>query len=246
MAENDEVKDDMPELPSDYQAFRRSYRWLLSYGPWALTALGLALIGVGLFADRPGEVALAAIGFGAAMCIAGVLLPRMHGSFELGPRGVKGTIEGLPEAVRLVAITAKEAAEQAIPADEPDKERRVNEVVGHTMSWYVRDTLAQEFERQAEWRDQKAEEYPDPDDARNARAAEGLRGLAEYVRNLPYDDPRLRRLAEVWSSPDPDDGAAHLLLDKYGFGPGSHLGPPDHDSFLTSYADEWSVSSEDV
>jgi hypothetical protein len=45
MAENDEAKDDMPELPSDYQAFRRSFRWLLLYGPWAFAALGLALRG---------------------------------------------------------------------------------------------------------------------------------------------------------------------------------------------------------
>jgi len=244
LAENDEAKDNLPELPSDYLAFRRSYRWLLSYGPWALTALGVALVGVGLFADRPGEVALAAIGFGAAMCIAGVALPRMRGLFELGPSGVKGAIEGLPEALRLVAATAKEAAKQAIPADEPEKERRVDEVVGRTTSWFVKETLAEEFLRQAEWRDQKAGEYPD--DPRNARAAEGLRGLAEYVRNLPDDDPRLRRLAEAWSSPDPVDGAAQLLLDKYGFGPGSHLGPSDHDSFLTSYAVEWSVNSENV
>jgi hypothetical protein len=244
MAGNGEAKDTMPELPSDYQAFRRSYRWLLLYGPWALAALGVVLIGVGLFADRPGEVAVTAIGFGAAMFIAGMLLSRMRGPFELGPGGVKGAIEGVPEALRLVVDTAKKAAEQAIPADEPEKERRVNEVVGHTVSQFVRDTLAQDFELQAEWRDQKAEEYPD--DARSARAAEGLRGLAGYVRNLPDDDPRIRHLAQVWSSPNSDPGAANLMVEKYGFGPGSHLGPPDHDSFLTSYVDEWSVNSENV
>jgi hypothetical protein len=130
-----------PELPSDYREFRRSYRWLLLYGPWALAVIGLALIGIGLFADRPGEVSLAAIGFGAAMFIAGVLLPRMRGLVELGPSGVKGAVEGLPQAFMLVAV-AREAAEQAIPADEPDKERRVNEVVGLTVEgladkdWY--------------------------------------------------------------------------------------------------------------
>jgi hypothetical protein len=69
----------MQELPRDYQAFRRSYRWLLLYGPWALVVLGPVLIAVGLFVSRPGEVAIAAIGFGAAMFIAGVLLPRMGG-----------------------------------------------------------------------------------------------------------------------------------------------------------------------
>ena len=96
MAEDDEWKDDTADLPSDYQAFRRSYRWPLSYGPWALGVIGLILIGVGLFADRPGEVALAAIGFGAAMVIAGVLLPRMHGQLELGPSGVKGASKVCP------------------------------------------------------------------------------------------------------------------------------------------------------
>jgi hypothetical protein len=242
MAENDEAKDDMPELPSDYQAFRRSYRWLLLYGPWAFAALGLALIGVGLFADHPSEVAVAALGIGAAMFGAGVLLPRMRGPVEIGSSGVKAVIERVPRAMMLVAVTAKQAAEQAIPADAPDKERRVNDVVEHTVLRHVKDTLAQDFERQAEWRDQKAEEWPDHH-ARNARAAEGLRGLAEYVRTLPDDDPRLRRLGQVWTSPHPDPGAAYLLLEKYGFSP---VGLPDHDSFLTSYADEWSMNSESV
>jgi hypothetical protein len=82
MSEDDTVA---PELPSDYQELRRSYRWPLSYGLWALGIIGL--IGVRLFADRPGEIALAGIGFGAAMVIAGVLLPRMHGQLELGPSG---------------------------------------------------------------------------------------------------------------------------------------------------------------
>jgi hypothetical protein len=131
-----EPSDGPPELPSDYRAFRRSYRWLLLYGPWALAVLGVALIGVGLFADRPGEVALAAIGFGAAMFIAGVLLPRMRGPVELGPGGVKGAVEGLPQALMLLEV-AREAAEQAIPADEPDRDRRVNEVVGQTMADFV-------------------------------------------------------------------------------------------------------------
>jgi hypothetical protein len=112
---------------------------------------------------------------------------------------------------------------------------------GESQVQHVKERLAGDFERKAEWRDQMAEEWPD--DARNARAAEGLRGLAQYVRTLPNDDPRLRRLASVWSSGHADDGAAQLLVDRYGFGPGSHLGLPDHDAFLTDYASEWRVSS---
>jgi hypothetical protein len=61
---------------------RRSYRWLLLYGPWALAILGTALTLVGLFADRPGEVAVTAIAFGSAMLVGGVLLPRLGGSVE--------------------------------------------------------------------------------------------------------------------------------------------------------------------
>jgi hypothetical protein len=130
---DDEPSGIPAKLPSDYQAFRRSYRWLLLYGPWALGFIGLLMVAVGLFVDRPGEVALTSIGFGSAMVIAGVLLPRMRGQLEFGPGGVKGAVEGLPQALMLVEV-AREAAEQAIPADEPDKERKVNEVVGHTVS----------------------------------------------------------------------------------------------------------------
>jgi len=129
-------EDDVaPELPLGYQELRRSYRWPLSYGPWALGIVGLILIGVGLFADRPGEIALAAIGFGAGMVIAGVLLPRMHGQLELGPSGVKGAVQGLPEAFMVTAaMTAREVAEATIPAEEPEKERKVNEAVGRVVT----------------------------------------------------------------------------------------------------------------
>jgi hypothetical protein len=127
--------DVAPELPFDYQELRRSYRWPLSYGPWALGIIGLILIGVGLVADRAGEVALAAIGFGAGMVIAGVLLPRMHGQLELGPSGVKGAVQGLPEALMVTAaMTAREVAEATIPAEEPEKERKVNEAVGRLVT----------------------------------------------------------------------------------------------------------------
>jgi hypothetical protein len=132
---DDEPSGVPPELPTDHRAYLRPFRWPLMYGPWALGVIGLMMIAAGLFLDRPSPVALTVIGFGAAMIIAGVLLPRMRGTVELGPSGVKGAVEGLPEALMLVAVTAKEAAEQAIPEDAPDKERKVNEVVGHTVSY---------------------------------------------------------------------------------------------------------------
>jgi hypothetical protein len=98
-----------PAPPSDYRAFRRSYRWLRLYGLWALAIVGTALTLVGLFADRPGEVAVTPIGFGSAMLVRGVLLPRLGGSVELGPSGVKGTIESMPEGLRLVDVPCKES-----------------------------------------------------------------------------------------------------------------------------------------
>jgi hypothetical protein len=67
------------------------------------------------------------------MFIAGVLLPRMRGPVELGPGGVTGALEGPPLALMRAARVAREAAEQAIPADEPDTKRKVNEVVGLTV-----------------------------------------------------------------------------------------------------------------
>jgi hypothetical protein len=129
--------DGPPELPSDYRAYLRPFRWPLMYGPWALGLIGLAMVGVGLFGDRPTQIALAAIGFGAAMVIAGVLLPRMQGPLELGPSGVKGAVHGLPTALMVAAVTARGVAEEMIPANEPDRDRKVDEAVGRAASHWI-------------------------------------------------------------------------------------------------------------
>jgi hypothetical protein len=134
---DDAPRDTPVELPADYRAFRRAYRWPLLYGPWALGLVGLGMVGIGLFGDRPGEVALATIGFGAAMVIASVLLPRMQGQLELGPSGVKGAVHGLPAPFMVAAATAREVAEATIPADEPDRDRKVDEAVGRAASYWV-------------------------------------------------------------------------------------------------------------
>ncbi len=47
------------------------------------------------------------------------------------------------------------------------------------------EPLALCFDWQAEWREHKAEEYPD--DYRNTNTALALRELAKYVRSLPHD-----------------------------------------------------------
>ena len=51
--------------------------------------------------------------------------------------------------------------------------------------------LAEYFEQQAESRRQAGVESDDP---RRARSARGLLDVADYVRELPDDDPRLRRI----------------------------------------------------
>jgi hypothetical protein len=134
---HDEPSGVPAELPSDYSEFKRAYRWPLLYGPWALGLIGLVMVGVGMFVDRPGGVALTSIGFGAAMVIAGVLLPRMQGPLELGPSGVKGAVHGLPTPFMVAAVTAREVAEETIPADVPDRDRKVDEVVGRAASFWV-------------------------------------------------------------------------------------------------------------
>jgi hypothetical protein len=96
----------------------------------------------------------------------------------------------------------------------------------------VRAMLAQDFEDKAEWRDTKADEYPE--DGRNERAAKGLRELAAYVRALPDDDPRLQAIDSALHTGDFDLTTPDMVLTSYGFGPGSHHGLPDSDTFLVS------------
>jgi|GEM_PF-1795563 len=57
----------------------------------------------------------------------------------------------------------------------------------------LRDRVASGIDEHARWREMKAEEYPA--DTRNQRSAQALRDLAKYVRDLPDDDPTLKRLA---------------------------------------------------
>jgi hypothetical protein len=84
----------------------------------------------------------------------------------------------------------------------------------------MRDLLAGYIETQVEWREAKAEEYPE--DARNARSSTALHELAAYVRGLPNADARLDRLAAMgdYLSMDgflcPGDEASRLIS-RFGF-----------------------------
>lgn len=59
----------------------------------------------------------------------------------------------------------------------------------------IRQLLIEYLDRIAGWRRQRAQEY-DRDD-RNVRTADALDALAEHIRALPDDDPRLAHLARL-------------------------------------------------
>lgn len=63
----------------------------------------------------------------------------------------------------------------------------------------IKIRLSEYLREKAGWREQKAEEYPEDD--RNRRSAEGLWVLADWVSNLPPDEPRLVMLSAL----DADD-----------------------------------------
>ncbi len=62
--------------------------------------------------------------------------------------------------------------------------------------------LVEKLESQADWRDRKAEEYPD--DARNKNSAAALRQLAEHLDKIPRTDQLWIRYARVWEQDDVD------------------------------------------
>lgn len=80
------------------------------------------------------------------------------------------------------------------------------------------DTLAEIFEWQAEWREQKAREYPD--DTRNASAAKHLRELAVSAKSVPQS---LITATEELHEDVPDGGVWNEMLRQEGF-------HSDHDS----------------
>ncbi len=55
--------------------------------------------------------------------------------------------------------------------------------------------MADRFREIAAWRRRKAEEYDR--DTRNLRCAAGLEELADFVLDLPHDDPRIRELTRL-------------------------------------------------
>lgn len=83
------------------------------------------------------------------------------------------------------------------------------------------ESLAVTVEGQAEWRDHKAEEFPD--DYRNAAAASALRELAEWIRDNP-EHPSVQAVMAVQEASaldleNPTGEHTSRMLSRYGYDP---------------------------
>ena len=86
----------------------RLYVWLVLLAPVFLFTAGAALLVIGLWQES-GAVA----GIGAGAVVGGLVLPRLHGAFEFGPGGVKGSqMDGFLS--QLIA----EGSRQGLPAED--------------------------------------------------------------------------------------------------------------------------------
>lgn len=90
------------------------------------------------------------------------------------------------------------------------------------------DLLADVFTEQAEWRDEKAAEFPD--DERNAEAAAHLRMLAKSAEAVPAE---LLKQAEEFSRDAPDSEVWNEMLSSIGFS----SWPEDATEFMQAYVD---------
>jgi hypothetical protein len=121
------------EQPQPEGPFRRAYAWPILWGPWVTSVIGLTLLVFGMAVDSPAPVRVTALGLGPLTIIAGMLLPRIQGAMELSPTGFKGQIGSIPTALLL----ARRAAENAIPKDEPDRDKRAQEAVEQAVGWLL-------------------------------------------------------------------------------------------------------------
>jgi hypothetical protein len=108
---------------SEEGPFRRSYAWPILLGPWACSVIGVVVLGFGLLVNSPSQVRITELVLGAALIVAGTLMPRITGALELGATGFKGQVDSIP----LALVLAHRAAENAIPEDEPDRDERARE-----------------------------------------------------------------------------------------------------------------------
>jgi len=98
-----------------------------------------------------------------------------------------------------------------------------------------KETIVDQAESQAEWRDEKAEEYSD--DSRNEQAATSPRALAENLKALPEDNLAWTRVQRAWAPLDPSIAGEidQDIFRQYGFG-GEPEDECDAGKFLAAYA----------
>lgn len=120
-----------------------SYLRLIRFGPWALCLFGLVLLVSGLSVDRPValQIALAMLGTG---CFAGgVLLPRIKGIVSMSKSGIEADVLPAADLDRTIAAVAADVARKAIPDEDPQKHRRVQEFIDDArQTWAGTGTLA--------------------------------------------------------------------------------------------------------
>ena len=106
----------------------------------------------------------------------------------------------------------------------------------------MKKQLVEQIERQAEWREQRAVEYPDDD--RNGQSAASLRRLAKQLGEFPTTDPRWRRLLNCYYG-NSDDARCTIIeaeseaLRLYGFHEEKNGNPAD---FLDFFIDRVQVA----
>src|SRR6266545_4607629 len=132
--------------PENRPELIRPYRFLARYGPWAMCVLGVFMILAGIFADREGAVLVALLVLGSGLVVIGISFVRLEGPLEFGASGIKTNVQPTtafdPQAIVVSVAAAENVARQLLP-DTPDKEERVNAVVGMTLRDLVKEAELQ-------------------------------------------------------------------------------------------------------
>ena len=103
---------------------------------------------------------------------------------------------------------------------------------------FVRRAWVNTFVAEAEWREQKADEYPE--DFRNGASARALRELAQFVESLSVDDPRFDQSEKHHVGFDDFVSLGKVCgyhVSRYGFDPRFELDPDDFFGWMIDQLD---------
>lgn len=134
------------KAPENKPELIRPYRFLARYGPWAMCVLGVLMILTGIFADRESAVLVTLIVLGTGLFVIGISFVRLEGPLELGASGLKTNVQPTttfdPQAFVASAAAAETVARELLP-ETPDKEEKVNAVVGKTLRELITEAQRQ-------------------------------------------------------------------------------------------------------